>query len=102
MILTIREHDKHEGTDLPMFSRTGKSTISQYLQFSHHQKKQQPQHTNVVEEEYGDELEDIQMIMGTGSTKPKNIANEMQKIADENRLKELKLKQKKKSFGPTS
>lgn len=29
MILTIKEgYDKKEGTDLPMFSRSGKSTIS--------------------------------------------------------------------------
>ena len=29
MILTIKEgYDKSEGTDLPMFSRSGKSTIS--------------------------------------------------------------------------
>ena len=35
MILTIKDgYDKQAGTDLPMFSRTGKSTVSQYLQFN--------------------------------------------------------------------
>lgn len=33
MIFTITQHDKVAGTDLPMFSRTGKSTVNQYLQF---------------------------------------------------------------------
>lgn len=34
MILTVKDnYDKYDGTDLPMFSRSGKSTISQYLQF---------------------------------------------------------------------
>lgn len=37
MILTIVEgYDKHEGKDLPMFSRSGKTTISQHLQFTQH------------------------------------------------------------------
>jgi hypothetical protein len=37
MILTIKDgYDKHEGKDLPMFSRSGKTTISQYQQFTQH------------------------------------------------------------------
>lgn len=41
MILTFKheqERKEADGSDLPMFSRSGKSTISQYLSFSKHQK----------------------------------------------------------------
>jgi hypothetical protein len=35
MILTIQDdYDKHDGSKLPMFSRSGKSTINQYLAFN--------------------------------------------------------------------
>ena len=34
MILTVQEkYDKEKGTGLPMFSRPGKTTVSQYLAF---------------------------------------------------------------------
>lgn len=37
MILTVRDgYDKREGKDLQMFSRPGKATIAQYLQFTQH------------------------------------------------------------------
>ena len=35
MMLTITdEYDKDHGTDLPMFSRVGKTTVSMYIAFS--------------------------------------------------------------------
>lgn len=35
MILTVEEdYDKNSGTDLPMFSRVGKTTVSMYIAFS--------------------------------------------------------------------
>lgn len=35
MILTVDEdYDKQHGTDLPMFSRVGKTTVSMYIAFS--------------------------------------------------------------------
>lgn len=35
MIVTVKEdYDKEQGTDLPMFSRVGKTTVSQYIAFS--------------------------------------------------------------------
>lgn len=35
MILTVEEdYDKQHGTDLPMFSRVGKTTVSMYIAFS--------------------------------------------------------------------
>ena len=47
MIVTVRDdYDKHQGTDLPMFSRSGKTTISQYIAFS------QAAHLRHEEEEY--------------------------------------------------
>jgi len=35
MILTTRDDfDKNEGTNLPMFSRSGKSTVNKFLEFT--------------------------------------------------------------------
>ena len=35
MIVTVRDdYDKSQGTDLPMFSRSGKTTTSMYIAFS--------------------------------------------------------------------
>lgn len=35
MIVTVKEdYDKDQGTDLPMFSRVGKTTVSMYIAFS--------------------------------------------------------------------
>jgi hypothetical protein len=35
MIVTVKEdYDKEKGTDLPMFSRVGKTTVSMYIAFS--------------------------------------------------------------------
>lgn len=43
MILTIKDgYDKHDGTDLPMFSRTGKSTVTQHMQFTQHKQPKLP------------------------------------------------------------
>jgi hypothetical protein len=40
MILTIQEFNREKGTDLPMFSRTGKSTISYYQAFNQKSREQ--------------------------------------------------------------
>ena len=75
MIITVRDdYNKFEGTDLPMFSRSGKSTINQYLAFNHKGKaqKEAAQFDNFVEDE--DAGDDIGMMMGD---KPKDIAYEM-------------------------
>ena len=35
MIVTVKDDfDKDQGTDLPMFSRVGKTTVSMYIAFS--------------------------------------------------------------------
>jgi urease alpha subunit len=35
MIVTVNDdYDKEQGTDLPMFSRVGKTTVSMYIAFS--------------------------------------------------------------------
>ena len=35
MIVTVKDdYDKEQGTDLPMFSRVGKTTVSMYIAFS--------------------------------------------------------------------
>jgi hypothetical protein len=65
MILTIDDsYNKNEGTNLPMLSRSGKSTINQYLAFNSAKKKSvdvtpQPKSND-------DDLddEDIGLIMG--------------------------------------
>lgn len=47
MIVTVKDdYDKHQGTDLPMFSRSGKTTVSMYIAFS------QAAHQRHEEEEY--------------------------------------------------
>lgn len=47
MIVTIKEdYDKSQGTDLPMFSRVGKTTVNMYIAFS------QAAAANHEEEEY--------------------------------------------------
>jgi len=44
MIVCLKEKfDKEQGRDLPMFSRSGKSTVSQYLAFT----RQDPNHNNI-------------------------------------------------------
>ena len=44
MIITLRDdYNKHEGTDLPMFSRGGKSTVNQYIAFQHHKSRRDAQ-----------------------------------------------------------
>jgi hypothetical protein len=35
MIVTVKDDfDKQQGTDLPMFSRSGKTTVTMYIAFS--------------------------------------------------------------------
>lgn len=44
MIVSLKEKfDREQGRDLPMFSRSGKSTVSQYLAFA----RQDPNHDNI-------------------------------------------------------
>lgn len=77
MILTIKEgYNKHEGTDLPMFSRTGKSTISQYLQFSQHKSPNSPGSMPKVVAEEGDESGEDDIALGV-VTKPRDPNAEM-------------------------
>ena len=79
MIITFEDsYDKQKGTKLPMLSRSGKSTIDQYLVFGKEKKRsidsgvfssnQQPQEDLEVEPD------DLEMIMGD---KPNNIEQEM-------------------------
>ncbi len=75
MILTIKEdYNKFEGTDLPMFSRTGKSTVSQYLQFSQGRKDHSFERVKIVEEEAGTEQDEDVDIMGD---KSKDVSSEL-------------------------
>lgn len=75
MILTIKEdYNKFEGTDLPMFSRTGKSTVSQYLQFSQGRKDNSFERVKIVEEEAGTEQDEDVDIMGD---KSKDVSSEL-------------------------
>jgi|LakMenEpi03Aug12_release.lakeMendotaPanAssembly.Ray.scaffolds.fasta_scaffold3561676_1 hypothetical protein len=77
MILTVRDdYNKFEGTDLPMFSRSGRFTSNQYLCFN---QKGKGQKEEVLEEKVEDDDEDagqadIGMMMGE---KPRDIAQEM-------------------------
>ena len=73
MILTIVDnYDKQQGTNLPMFSRSGKSTINQYLAFNSGTKKRS---VDVVNQDDADlDAEDMGLIMGE---KPNNLEEEM-------------------------
>lgn len=74
MILTIKDdYNKFEGTDLPMFSRTGKSTVSQYLQFSQGRKDHLFERVKAVEEEIDIEQDDVD-VMGD---KSKDVSTEL-------------------------
>ena len=74
MILTIKDdYNKFEGTDLPMFSRTGKSTVSQYLQFSQGRKDHLFERVKTVEEEIDIEQDDVD-VMGD---KSKDVSTEL-------------------------
>lgn len=76
MILTIVDnYDKQQGTNLPMFSRSGKSTINQYLAFNSGNKKRSVVHVNREEADNADfDAEDVDLIMGE---KPNNLEEEM-------------------------
>lgn len=76
MILTIVDnYDKQQGTNLPMFSRSGKSTINQYLAFNSGNKKRS---VDLIREEAAEnadlDAEDMGLIMGE---KPNNLEEEM-------------------------
>ena len=76
MILTIVDnYDKQQGTNLPMFSRSGKSTINQYLAFNSGTKKRS---VDLIREEAAEnadlDAEDMGLIMGE---KPNNLEEEM-------------------------
>lgn len=77
MILTIQDnYNKHQGTNLPMFSRSGKSTINQYLVFN--QDKKRSVDVNAFRRDNNDDFDmepdDLEMMMGD---KPNNIDQEM-------------------------
>ena len=72
MIVTVKDdYDKHTGTDLPMFSRSGKTTVSMYIAFS------QAAHQRHEEEEYlkqnpGADLDDYRAMKKRERGKAKN------------------------------
>lgn len=77
MILSVRDDfDKFQGTDLPMFSRSGRFTSNQYLCFNQKGKgqKEEPLPENVEEDDEDSGQADIGMMMGE---KPRDIAQEM-------------------------
>ena len=79
MILTVKEnYDKYDGTDLPMYSRSGKSTTSQYLQFEQHGHRK-PSLLGTIDSDEGDEAG---MQMNSGQTSKNNIAQEIVKIIE--------------------
>lgn len=72
MILTIQEnYDKKDGSSLPMFSRSGKSTINQYLAFNQSGKKRSVDISVAKQQDDFDvDQDDIGLMMGD---KPNNI-----------------------------
>lgn len=77
MILTVRDdYNKFEGTDMPMFSRSGRFTSNQYLCFNQKGKdrKEEIVQDKVEDEEENEGQADIGMMMGE---KPRDIAQEM-------------------------
>lgn len=79
MILTFQDdYDKQTGNKLPMFSRSGKSTINQYLVFNKGDKKRSIEIGGPFRKNDQEELEfepdDLEMMMGE---KPNNIEQEM-------------------------
>jgi hypothetical protein len=98
MIISLGEgNDYGDGTGLKMFSRSGKSTTSQYLAFCNATKKQ---HTIPVDEadEFGSN-EDLDQYVG--EKKPSNIQDVMRKLADEERARNAKEKAEKKTMSGT-
>lgn len=92
MILTLR--DKHnsgnkDGSDLPMLSRSGKSTISQYLSFSKH-KPNKIKPSVEVQINNNDEEQPDEGFGNAIGEKRQDIALAMQKIADEDKAERLK------------
>jgi len=68
MIVTVKEDfDKDQGTDLPMFSRVGKTTVSMYIAFSQaamnkHEEEDYLKHNpGVTVEEYRQQKKDRQL-----------------------------------------
>jgi len=91
MLITAGEEPskKSDGADLPMFSRAGKSTVSQYLVFN---KAAHKKH------DYGgvsdDEDDAVETLLG--EKKPPNLELEMKKIQDAEY--DIKKKQKHSRF----
>jgi hypothetical protein len=84
MIITLRDgYNKHEGTDLPMFSRGGKSTVNQYIAFQHKTKRdaQDEQDLKLIDDPNAAE-KDINLIF---ADKPFNILEEMKRIGEAKR-----------------
>lgn len=74
MIITTKEgYNKHQGTDLPMFSRSGKSTVNQYLAFQSKAKHNNDDDKSSKKDD-SDVDDDIGLLMGE---KPRDIAQEM-------------------------
>lgn len=74
MILTIQDnYDKQQGTNLPMFSRSGKSTINQYLAFNSGSGKKRSIDAG-ADDGFDVDAEDMGLIMGE---QPNNLDAEM-------------------------
>ena len=75
MIITVSEEVKRsDGTNLPMFSRAGKTTVSQYLVFS---KENKTEYKSKDEEEEDDAVENP-----FGEKKATDLDYEMRKIQE--------------------
>ena len=78
MILTVKEgYNRQEGRDLQMFSRSGKSTIAQHLQFTQHRPNESKQQAlgsdNEEDDHHGDgqKLDPVQVLEKTVERKKK-------------------------------
>lgn len=101
MILSTKDDCNKDGSDLPMFSRSGKSTISSYLAFSQHTKKPVIEKPIDPLEQNLQQLanDDLGLVLGD---KAFNVKASMQKIADDVKRKAYEAKIKKRSFGPNA
>ena len=76
MILTVNDdYDKEKGTSLPMMSRAGKSTISQYLVFNN-----APGNRKEFDIRRPNEEEDDDFELMMGDNKKVDLQKEMQAI----------------------
>lgn len=81
MILTVKDdYNKEEGTGLPMFSRPGKRTVSQYLAFDQ-VGKHHDEGLDVVDSDADNEASALSL----GDDKKTMIAREIRKITERKR-----------------